>query len=113
MSYTKQTWQAGDEITSAKLNHMEDGINDAVNNNDSGGYLALHDINNTLDKTWKEIHDAFIEGKYVCVVMLRNSNEISHVHLSEISFDGEEYKIETNYKTYTTNSENGYPASFA
>jgi len=27
MSYTKQTWQAGDEITSAKLNHLEDGIN--------------------------------------------------------------------------------------
>lgn len=27
MSYTKQTWKAGDEVTSAKLNHMEDGIN--------------------------------------------------------------------------------------
>ena len=26
MSYEKQTWQAGDTITSAKLNHMEDGI---------------------------------------------------------------------------------------
>ena len=26
MSYTKQTWQTGDTITAAKLNHMEDGI---------------------------------------------------------------------------------------
>jgi len=26
MSYTKQTWAGGDTVTSAKLNHMEDGI---------------------------------------------------------------------------------------
>lgn len=26
MSYTKNTWQSGDVVTSAKLNHMEDGI---------------------------------------------------------------------------------------
>ena len=26
MSYEKQTWQTGDVVTSAKLNHMEDGI---------------------------------------------------------------------------------------
>ena len=26
MAYSKQTWQTGDTITAAKLNHMEDGI---------------------------------------------------------------------------------------
>lgn len=26
MNYSKQTWAAGDKITSSKLNHMEDGI---------------------------------------------------------------------------------------
>lgn len=30
MSYTKQTWAVGDKITSAKLNHMEDGIGSAI-----------------------------------------------------------------------------------
>ena len=29
MSYSKQTWQTGDTITAAKLNHMEDGIDGA------------------------------------------------------------------------------------
>ena len=31
MSYTKNTWQTGDIVSSAKLNHMEDGIADAQN----------------------------------------------------------------------------------
>lgn len=29
MAYEKQTWQSGDVVTSAKLNNMEDGIDDA------------------------------------------------------------------------------------
>ena len=29
MSYIKQTWQAGDEITSAKLNNIETGVSHA------------------------------------------------------------------------------------
>ena len=29
MSYTKQTWETGDTITAEKLNHIEDGIDDA------------------------------------------------------------------------------------
>ena len=31
MSYTKNTWQTGDIVSSEKLNHMEDGIADAQN----------------------------------------------------------------------------------
>ena len=29
MAYTKQTWANGDTITADKLNHIEDGIEDA------------------------------------------------------------------------------------
>ena len=29
MAYTKQTWASGDTITAAKLNHIEDGIEEA------------------------------------------------------------------------------------
>ena len=35
MSYTKQTWVNGDIITAEKLNHMEDGIENA------GGVILL------------------------------------------------------------------------
>lgn len=58
MSYTKQTWQAGDEITSAKLNHLEDGINNIatevanfpveVNNPQDGDTL----IYNAAEQKW-------------------------------------------------------------
>ena len=90
MAYEKQTWQTGDVITQEKLNHMEDGIEDAyelpavtetdngkvlgvengawsVVNGGGGGVLVVNatktsSSGNTyiLDKTWQEIHDAFL-----------------------------------------------------
>ena len=47
MSYTKQTWKTGDIVTSAKLNHMEDGIENAqfptVTNSDVGKVLTVEE----------------------------------------------------------------------
>lgn len=60
MTYTKNTWANGDVITAAKLNNIENGIAAA------GGSLVVHmDVNNTLDKTWQEIHDALASGARV------------------------------------------------
>lgn len=57
MSYNPTQWSAGDTVTSAKLNKMEQGISNsgvleinAVSDIESG---TLH-----LDKTWQEIYDA-------------------------------------------------------
>lgn len=79
MAYTKQNWECGDLITADKMNHIEDGIEDAS----SGGGLTVNIVNtdpalnsakseapllrgggggatNTwLDKTWQQIYDAF------------------------------------------------------
>ena len=56
MSYEPTTWKAGDTVTSAKLNKMEQGIANG------SGTLIVHMINeensSTLDKTWQEIYDA-------------------------------------------------------
>ena len=65
MSYSKQTWQTGDVVTSAKLNHMEDGIAAAG----GGGVLVVNvsvtevDIDTvyTCDKTAGEMF-AFLEN---------------------------------------------------
>lgn len=55
MSYEKNTWAKGDVVTSAKLNHMEDGIANA-------GVLVVgtteEDNTIVLDKTWQEIYDS-------------------------------------------------------
>ena len=64
MSYEKQTWANGDVITATGLNHMEDGIAGA-----GGGVLLVNVEKNgntqTLDKTWDEIHTAYMAGSNI------------------------------------------------
>lgn len=62
MSYEKQTWQTGDTVTSAKLNHMEDGI---AAGGSGGGLLVtitFGDSSATMDKTFNEITAAIAAG---------------------------------------------------
>lgn len=57
MSYEPTNWQAGDTVTSAKLNKIEQGIK----NNILVANLIYDDYENGimhLDKTWQEIYDA-------------------------------------------------------
>ena len=61
MAYEKQTWQTGDIVTAAKLDHMEDGIANAsvgmmvvtITGNDTDGYTA--------DKTFDEIKANYLK----------------------------------------------------
>lgn len=59
MSYNPTQWSAGDTVTSAKLNKMEQGIS-------NNGCLEINMIFDEetgephLDKTWQEIYDANI-----------------------------------------------------
>jgi len=57
MSYEPTNWKAGDTVTSAKLNKIEQGIK----NNVLVANLIIDDFENHimhLDKTWQEIYDA-------------------------------------------------------
>ena len=85
MSYEPTNWKDGDLVTSAKLNKLEQGIADSLSdvdisnptngqtliyngtsgkweNGSGGGVLIVGSVieggHETLDKTWKEIHDA-------------------------------------------------------
>lgn len=68
MSYEPTNWQAGDIVTSAKLNKMEQGIKNNIlianfiltNESSDDGYL---------DKTWQEIYDADF-----CVIAMITTN---------------------------------------
>ena len=74
MAYEKNNWQSGDVVTSAKLNHMEDGIA-------SGGVMVIRGTvegsNTTLNKTWQEIYDAMHNG--ILCVYLKEVESISAV----------------------------------
>lgn len=57
MSYNPTQWSAGDTVTSAKLNKMEQGIS----NNEVLEINAIMDVETGsihLDKTWQEIYNA-------------------------------------------------------
>lgn len=65
MSYTPNTWAAGDTITAQKLNNMEQGIANAVD-----VFLVTFTLNEdetsaTADKTYDEVLAAANAGKVV------------------------------------------------
>ena len=69
MSYDKQTWQTGEVITAQKLNHIEGGIEEADN------ILFIEEGTNTvLNKTFKEIQDAFLANKLIIIRVLETSD---------------------------------------
>lgn len=70
MAYEKQVWNCGDTITADKMNHIEQGIENAS----SGDALFVkYDHSETegrtttyyFDKTWQEVHDALVAGRAV------------------------------------------------
>ena len=63
MSYTKHTWTDGELVTAAKLNNIENGIEEASSGGGSGGGVLVVGVTidgntATLDKTWQQIADA-------------------------------------------------------
>lgn len=107
MSYEPTQWSAGDTVTSAKLNKIEQGI--AAN----GEILLVHTTLNgdnlpTLDKTWQEIHDADI-----CYIIYRNNESSACILVMGTSIYEGEYTVgATNFQdlqVYVTDSPNNYP----
>lgn len=99
MSYTPINWQTGDQITAARLNAMDQGIANA-------GVLVVHSTNNTLDKTWQEIHDSPFS------VLWRDGSFF--LYMGAFEEDGEYFVGYwvfggANPLTFITNSASGYP----
>jgi len=59
MSYTPHEWTTGETITAGKLNHLENGV---AGNQILTISLTLDGEYYVMDKTWKEISDAFEDG---------------------------------------------------
>ena len=90
MSYTKTVWTAGDTVTSVKLNKIEQGVYDAVND---GGVFYInivenYDSNNdtvttTLSSnvTGQNILDAIDAGKSVLVKIQEATDDVIQLGL--------------------------------
>ena len=82
MSYEPTNWKAGDTITSAKLNKLEQGLGNAItfvhmsevevpdDNEDDSGTIEIKTNSDPiykLDKTYAEIAEAFENGLVLCI----------------------------------------------
>lgn len=79
---------------------------------DGGGYLkiTMDETTHALDKTWKEISDAFLAGNY-CSVFHTDVDGMMSERVNIVgSFPSENaYFIGTDSSNFTADSENGYP----
>lgn len=94
MSYTKHEWVNNETITAAKLNNIEDGIEEAAQSGGGGALIVTYNSGaNNLDKTVQEIHDAITSAT---PVYLRYTYESIADYIGEESLA----PITTIYKYY-------------
>lgn len=109
MSYEPTNWKTGDVVTSAKLNKLENAVAGA------GGVLVINDQNNTLDKTYQEIENAFA-NKMLCVVFSQSEEGQTCNFVTMIAFRGAYGVMVFNASTqrmvvYSTDAKDGYPGT--
>lgn len=112
MSYIKNTWKAGDTVTSAKLNNIEDGIAAA---NNSSIFIVHETDDSTLDKTWAEIHDALTNGMIPLIFYEDNIENIGFFIIDGATNEDGNYCIyRHNFNgdsiIYVSSSEDEYPS---
>ena len=111
MSYTKTTWSDGDVITAQKLNKLENGVANA------GSILIVHENDGTLDKTWQEICDSFINMIPVYLYEpYENGSDFGYALslVNAVTFSSNYgYCVfiheASNFTEYVTDSPSGYP----
>lgn len=106
MSYTPTNWKAGDTVTSAKLNKMEQGI--ANNILIVGITMDEETEKKVMNKTWQEIFDA----DYAICMEYADTGK-SYVSIVGIGVDGGEFRVivSDGYGNilYSTQSADGHP----
>ena len=98
MSYEPTTWKAGDTVTSAKLNKMEQGI---AGSNTGNFIITYNSQADSCDKTWQEVADAISNGQTVYLKDLENENNgiFELQSLTSIKSRDDEY-FEVNFQSY-------------
>ena len=114
MSYDPTIWKSGDVVTSAKLNKIEKGIEDAGSGGGGGGGVLIVGIDMatmTLDKTYAEIASA----GFAVLSALGDAGLYMVGPLTLYGVDDGVYKVQftmgNSSVPFTTDSEDGYPSA--
>lgn len=76
-----------------------------------GGVLIVNDNDGTLDKTWKEISDAFDDGALVHAYRNEDGLLSKEIITMLVTNNTDMFGVVISGYPYTTNTENGYPVS--
>lgn len=99
MSYESTVWKAGDTVTSAKLNKLEQGVADVSD------AFVVNIFGGRLDKTWREIY----EGNYYFIASRFNNYKVIQL-ITNVGIDNDEYYVSSgNNVRYTADDIDGYP----
>lgn len=110
MSYTPTQWSAGDTVTSAKLNKMEQGIADSTTapffiERVDAGYSREE-----LNKTWQEIYDALItQGRQVIFKRIVDENLAYYYPCIGLVKNDDRYIVAFGEYQYSTDDIDDYP----
>lgn len=116
MAYVKTTWHIGDVITAEKLNNIENGLGALqpliVTKTEISAEQAEQPKKKIsqyqLDKTFEEIYDALIAGKYVPILMTTGDIEVECDHAYLANLVNDIFQISTtNGVTYFATSATG------
>lgn len=113
MAYEKNTWARGDVVTSAKLNHMEDGIAGACPLVMGGFALSGGNVVGTGDMTWQEIRDALSAGHRIIVIMHDDNDGVKLAEVTEAYRDDDAYLVTFASGDFECGSSDGYPTTNA
>lgn len=91
MSYQKTTWAAGDEITSAKLNKIEDGVDGAVTKEsfENAGIISKT-YTTIMDETVTTVATTGYDNPYAKAQTTYNFDKS---YMYRVTFDGTEYVL--------------------
>ena len=110
MAYTPKVWACGDTITANDLNHIEEGIAKSSGGGTSEplmvNYTHTEDHMRYFDKTWQQVHDAYMNGQPV----IFDANDDDGIVFEAVIGCGPTYEapVETKSVNYLADSEDGY-----
>lgn len=110
MSYTPNTWAAGDTVTAAKLNSLEQGVADAGN---ITIIEATYDSNSglyTLDATANNVWQACQNG----IVLVKSADGTGYIECGIITvgyINENGYNFQTEYRDFFASSGTDYPSN--